>query len=92
VYYARSPNEIYLANDTGVFQGPLPLGVAGSIENSQCTVDAGASSASASGNNLTVSLAVSFQPAYSGAKNVYMEVLNSTHDSGWSLKGAWTVP
>jgi hypothetical protein len=92
VYYARNPGEIYLASDTGVFQGPIPLGVAGTLQNSQCTVDGGASSASASGNNLTVSLAVSFQLAYSGAKNVYTKVSSGTVDGSWGQVGTWTVP
>jgi hypothetical protein len=92
LYYVPSLNEIYLASDTGVWQGPLPLGVAGTLQNSQCTVDAGASSALASGNNLTVSLAVSFKPAYSGAKNVYTEVGSSTRTTAWTQVGTWTVP
>jgi hypothetical protein len=92
VYYVRNPSEIFLANDAGVFQGPIPLGVAGSLQNSQCTVNAGASSASASGNNLTVSLAVSFQPAYSGAKKVYTKVTGATVDTSWVQLGTWTVP
>jgi hypothetical protein len=91
VYYVRNPSEIYLASDTGVFQGPIPLGVAGSLQNSQCTVNAGASSSSASGNNLTVSLAVSFQPAYAGAKNVYATVSSATVTGSWVQLGTWTV-
>jgi hypothetical protein len=45
-----------------------------------------------SGNTLTLNLALSFTAAFAGAKNVYMEVENATHDSGWSPHGAWTVP
>jgi hypothetical protein len=91
LYYPRGLNEIYLASDAGVWQGPLPLGSTGTLQNSQCAVNAGASSASASGNTLTLNLALSFTAGFAGAKNVYMEVENASHDSGWSLKGAWTV-
>jgi hypothetical protein len=50
-----------------------------------------ASSASGSGNNLTLSLALTFQTAFSGAKDVYMDVYDGT-DSGWQRKGTWIVP
>jgi trimeric autotransporter adhesin len=66
--------------------------VTGTLENSQCTVDAGASSSSASGNNLTVSLAVSFQPAYAGAKNVYTKVTGAAVDTSFVQLGTWAVP
>jgi len=92
LYYVRVYNEIYLANNTGAWQGPIPIGVPGTLANSQCTVDAGASSATASGNNLTVSLALSFTSAFAGAKNIYSEVENSTVDAGWAPLGTWTVP
>jgi hypothetical protein len=94
LYYPRGLNEIYLASDTGVWQGPLPLGRTGTLQNSQCAVNAGASSASASasGDTLTLNLALTFTAGFAGAKNIYMEVENATHDSGWSQYGAWTVP
>ena len=90
-YYARGSNALYLATDAGAWQGPLTIGSAGTLQNSQCTVNAGASSVSASGNTLTLSLALTFQAAFTGAKNVYMEVQNATQDSGWSAHGTWTV-
>lgn len=92
LYYPRGLNEIYLASDTGVWQGPLPLGSSGTLANSQCAVNAGTSSASASGDTLTLNLALTFKAGFAGAKNVYMEVENASHDSGWSLHGTWTVP
>jgi hypothetical protein len=92
LYYVRVYNEIYLASDTGAWQGPIPIGVPGTLENSQCTVNAGGSSATASGNSLTVSLALSFTSAFAGAKNIYSEVENSTVDAGWAQLGSWTVP
>jgi hypothetical protein len=90
-YYARGANGIYLATDAGAWQGPLTIGSAGTLENSQCSVNAGASSVSASGNTLTLNLAISFAAGFAGAKNLYMEVQNATQDSGWSAYGTWTV-
>jgi hypothetical protein len=91
-YYARAANAIYLATDAGAWQGFLTIGTAGTMQNSQCVVNAGASSVTASGNNLTLNLALSFNAGFAGAKNIYMEVQNATLDSGWAQRGAWTVP
>ena len=48
------------------------------IQNSQCAVNAAASSSVTSGNTLTVNLALNFMPVFAGAKNIYMEVSNAT--------------
>jgi hypothetical protein len=45
-----------------------------------------------SGNTLTVTLALTFAPAFSGAKNVYAYAQNGTGiNSGWQTRGTWTV-
>jgi hypothetical protein len=90
-YYSKGANALYLATDAGAWQGPLTVGSAGTFENSQCSVNAGASSVSVSGNTLTLTLALSFTAGFAGAKNIYMEVQNATQDSGWSAQGTWTV-
>jgi hypothetical protein len=91
LYYSRSANAIYLATDAGAWPAPLTIGVAGTTQNSQCTLDAGASSVTMSGNNLTLNLALSFKAGFAGAKNIYMEVRNGTLDSGWVQRGSWTA-
>jgi hypothetical protein len=92
IEFVRGLNEIYLASDAGVWQGPLTLGSAGTLQNSQCALNPGASSATTSGNNLTLNLALTFEPAFAGSKNIYMEAHNATLDSGWLELGAWVVP
>src|SRR4029077_53633 len=90
--YYPGPNVFYLANDAATaWSGPVALGQAGSLQNSQCTVDAGSSSASGSGTNLTVNLALSFKPAFGGAKNIFMDAGDGLN-SGWQQRGTWTVP
>ncbi|MBZ5621906.1 MAG: hypothetical protein LAQ69_24745, partial [Acidobacteriia bacterium] len=85
-------NTVYLANDAGTdWLGHVTLGQSGSLQNSQCTVSAAGSSASGSGTNLTLNLALTFQTAFSGARNIYMEVYDGA-DSGWQQKGTWTIP
>ena len=90
--YYPGPNVFYLANDAvTAWLGPVALGTSGSLQNSQCTVNAGGSSASGNGTNLTVNLALSFQPTFAGGKNVYMDVSDGL-DSGWQQRGSWTIP
>jgi hypothetical protein len=91
-YYARGSNEIQLATDTGTWPGGLPLGNAGTLENSQCSLNVGASSVSASGTTLTLDLAITFKAAFAGAKNIYMLAVNATLNSGWVQRGTWTAP
>jgi hypothetical protein len=92
-YYSRPGNTIQLANNAGSFGATSTLGIPGTQQNSQCILDAGASSVSIAGNTLTLTLAITFkQPAYSGTKNIYMEAQNPSFDSGWALRGQWTIP
>jgi hypothetical protein len=91
-YYSRQSGSIYLANDAGTWQSPLAIGNAGTLQNSQCALNAGASSVSMSGSTLMLQLALTFKAKFAGSKKIYMEVRNASHDSGWVQKGAWTVP
>ena len=90
--YANGANVLYLANDAGAFQSSLPIGAAGTLQNSQCSVNVGASSVTSSGTTLTLHLALSFAPAFAGSKNIYMYVQNATVGSSWVQNGTWTVP
>jgi large repetitive protein len=93
LYFNRANNALYLTNDAAnAWQSPITLGTTGTLQNSQCTISTGASSASGSGTTLTLNLSVTFKAAFSGAKNLYMEVANSAGDSGWQQRGTWTVP
>jgi hypothetical protein len=83
----------YLANDgyTG-YLGPITLGTSGTMQNSQCAINGAGSSATISGNTATVNLAVTFQSAFAGAKNIYGYAQTATGlTSGWQTLGAWTV-
>src|SRR5437667_402374 len=94
VTYTRATNVLQLVIDAGgTFVGSgATLGSPGTLTNSQCTLNAGASSVSGSGNNLTVSLALTFKPAFAGAKGVFSGVINNANVfSGWQTMGSWTV-
>src|SRR5262249_21784902 len=72
--YSRVDGHLYLFNDAGggLVPGSLTPGGAGSLTNSQCTLDGPGSSVSGAGNTLTVNAALTFKPAFTGAKNIYM--------------------
>src|SRR5207244_2556131 len=87
-------NAVYLLNDSGsAWIGPSVLGSGAALNNSRCGVNVGSSSASGSGNNLTVNLALTFAaPAFSGAKNIYTFAHdNGNLSTGWEQKGSWMV-
>ncbi|MGB6943685.1 MAG: SBBP repeat-containing protein [Bryobacteraceae bacterium] len=90
--YASGSNVLYLANNAGALQSSLPVGAAGTLQNSQCSVNVGASSVSSSGTTFTLNLALSFTMAFAGSKNIYMYVQNATVGSSLTQEGTWTVP
>jgi hypothetical protein len=94
LHYDRGSNRVWLLNDdASAFLGPAILGTSGALTNSQCSVNAAASSATASGNTLTVNLALGFWSAFAGAKTIYMLTQDTAGLSiGWQPKGTWTVP
>src|SRR5581483_10086973 len=93
IQYQPSTNRLYLLDDAGTTSlGPLTPGVAGSESNSQCTIDASASSVSAAGNTLSVTVALTFTPAFAGVKKLYGDALdNGNLNSGWQSLGAWNT-
>ena len=97
VYYQPQGNHLYLANNAGAWITPaLTPGVSGTASNSQCTLNAGSSSVTAAGNNLTLSAALSFTGTVAGTQNVYLYAAGlSGQSSGWVKEGTWspnTVP
>jgi hypothetical protein len=94
-------NLLYLANDAGsawIMPGLTP-GVAGTVSNSQCTLNAGSSSVSTPGvtggpiyyNELGLNVALTFNSTFTGLKNVYFYAAGySGLNSGWVNDGTWT--
>ena len=85
--------SIYLFNDANTaLTGPILPGAAGTVQNSQCTLNGAGSSITASGNTLTVNLAIAFPGSFAGAKQIsaYAQSVTAAN-SGWQTLGAWTV-
>jgi acyl-coenzyme A thioesterase PaaI-like protein len=88
---------LVLVNDAGdaggPFAGTLALPGSGIIANSQCSVNGAGSSASMSGNTLTLTLNMTFAAGYSGNRVVYAAARDlGGNNSGWHAKGVWNVP
>ncbi len=92
--YVRATNNLYLMNDAGTsWLGPMTQGSAGTLQNSQCTINVGSSSASGSGNNLTLNLPITFTSSFAGTQSTWMKADdNGGQTSGWQIPGSWSVP
>jgi len=94
IWFDVTHSAAYLVNDaSSASLGPLTLGTANSLSNSQCTLNGTGSSVVTSGNTLTLNLAITFQPGFAGAKNAYGDAMAAGGiNSGWQTLGSWTVP
>ena len=90
-YVQAQSSGIYLANDAGTsLLGPV--NASNSVSNSQCTLDGSGTSMTNSGNTSTLTLSLTFKPAYFGAMNIGMLAsdLNGA-TSGWQTMGTFQV-
>jgi hypothetical protein len=70
---------------------PLTPGSAGTLANSQCTVNGAATTVSGSGPTLRLNLSVSATAGFMGSKNIYLQAENNAGlSSGWQSRGTWT--
>jgi len=78
-------------NDHTVNAGPLIPGSSSSLSNSQCTLSGSGSSATASGNTLTVKYALTFAGSFQDSKDTYLQA-NSIggYSTDWLAAGTWT--
>lgn len=92
VYYSRAANTVYLVRDDGTaWQGSAVLNTAGTLANTQCSINVGTSSRTLVGNRLTLNLAVTFTSYYAGTFNWYVNASDGVTETGWIDRGDWTV-
>jgi Divergent InlB B-repeat domain len=101
-YVAFTPTSattgyLYLVDDAGdggyAAGSPIALPSSSILQNSQCTIDGSGSSVAASGNSLTLNLAITFSSSFGGNQLFYLAARNnSTGNSGWQPVGSVTVP
>jgi hypothetical protein len=90
-YSGGGSNLLYLLTNAGAMGSEIAIGTAGTLSNSQCSVNVGVSSAVLSGTTLTLNLALTFTPEFAGMKMIYMYVQNAGLNSGWIQTGTWVV-
>lgn len=91
-FYDRATGAFYLYNDAlTVLQGPLTPGVAGTLSNSQCSINGALSTVSGSGTDLTVTLTMSLLGSYgAGQQKLFTwTVDNAGTGTGWQLASTW---
>jgi hypothetical protein len=94
---SASTGYLYLVDDAGdggyASGSPIAVPSSSTLSNSQCTINATGSSVSASGNTLTLNLAITFSSGFAGNRVFYLAARNnSTGNSGWQAVGSVTVP
>ena len=93
VSWLSSTNGLYLASDSGGWPTPITPGSSNTLQNSQCTVYGTGSSIALSGNQATMTVRVSFNAAFAGAKFTYLRIFGNqgANYTGMQQMGAWTV-
>src|SRR5262249_45274197 len=96
IAYYQPGNQIFLVPDNGDGRnaGSMVLGGTATLSNSQCTVYSQGASIKTNGATLTVTLPVSFTPAFSGHRGFWLatQTLNAAQTSDWQSLGNWLVP
>jgi hypothetical protein len=97
-YYPTEGDLIALSADDSTNEawdwvGVQALGQPGTLSNSQCSVDTGASSVTRNGAAVRINLRITFTAAFQGTRQMYM----AAHDTGgnltaWPYTGYWVVP
>jgi hypothetical protein len=86
----RTANTVGLYDNTGTILSTKGIGSSAPLQNSQCAI--GYTSVVASGTSVLFTLQVEFITGpFSGAKSVYLEVIEPTATSGWVSVGTWTT-
>ena len=95
IAYYRPGNLVFLLPDNGDARFATSMVLTGnsSLMNSQCTVAAQGSSVTVNGAQVSITLPITFTPAFQGRKAIW--TAGSTLDGGhgsWQVKGIWSAP
>ena len=91
VSYDPVHNSLSLLTDSGQLPSSSITAGSGTQQNSQCVLNGGGSTVVLSGQTLTLNLALSFLPAFNGAKNVYLQAVGNSASTTWQARGTWTI-
>jgi hypothetical protein len=92
-YYNQNTNRLYIRNDANTaWLGGYAPGSNYTIENSYVKLACSKTTATGSGNVLTVKWYITFKPKFRGSKYAYLYVRDDANAySGWVRKGSWTI-
>jgi hypothetical protein len=84
--------SLLLVDDAGDAGGPFASG-ATTIQNSQCSMNVAGSSFTKNGNTLTLSLNITFKPAFAGNRVIWVagRDVGGANNTGWQSMGTTTV-
>ncbi len=92
VVYDRTAGTISLAYDNpNNGASPVTPGGAQVVSNSQCTLKASDSTVVIGVTSIVVTVDLTFNANYFGAKNVYLDAVEPGFSSGWIIVGSWNV-
>ncbi len=92
IHYDQTSNTLYLRDDVNPsWAGSGVIGAPESLSNSQCSVELGASSFSASGTNLQLTLSLSYKRPLVGDQQIFAIVDDGTFSSSWQSMATWNV-
>jgi hypothetical protein len=84
--------QVRLLGDDGATWSPFTSYGAGTLSNSQCSLNLATSTVTPSGNDLTLGLNITFAPAFAGPAAITMRAQSlSGPNTGFLPKGTWTV-
>ncbi|MBV8898031.1 MAG: hypothetical protein JO051_16070, partial [Acidobacteriaceae bacterium] len=92
LYYDRPSNTLNLGNDQGNgVAGSVTPGGSGTMASSQCSVPASSASVAVSGNTVSITVTITFTSSFTGAKNVWAAIVDTSyHESAFQQIGTWT--
>ncbi len=79
-----------IADDGNSVAGTTAAGSASNISNSQCTLNAANSSVSGNATTLTVVASLTFKPAFTGQRHIWMQAVDYNNlSTNWLVYGVW---
>jgi hypothetical protein len=91
VNYDPKANTFYLLSDDATQWYAVVAGSTGNTGNAQCTIYGPGSGSSASGTDLTLTVAISFRTGFAGLKNIYLLAGDAQGvQSVWQPVGTWS--
>ncbi len=88
----RGTNLLAIANDTATTFTNGTMGTAGTLQNSQCSIDLSKSFQAQTGNTVNLTLAITFKPTYTGLLYAFSNLVNNSGNaSSFPALGAFLV-